>query len=371
MVGKWHVGYRAELTPTRRGFDEFFGFLSGAHNYLPRERTLRSEILRGTEPAEEKEYLTDAFGREAAAFAEKHKEHPFFLYLAFNAVHSPLDASPKLLEKFQPIQDPTRRTYATMLASMDKALGRLLGKLREHNLEDHTLLFFLSDNGGPTPQTSSRNDPLRGYKGQVYEGGIRVPFALRWKNRLPAGRTFTRPVISLDILPTALAAAGGKPAPEDKFDGVNLLPFLLEEPATAPHDRFFWRMRRQHAARVADWKLVVRDGPAEVYNLGEDIGEKNDLAAKRPDKLKELQAAYEEWDQKNLPAQWVRQDGRDRKAGEGGGRQPGANPQERFKQLDRDGDGKVTPREFPRSNIFKRLDRNGDGVITLDEVGKA
>jgi arylsulfatase A-like enzyme len=302
LVGKWHLGYKAEFTPPKRGFDEFFGFLSGAHDY----RALRGSILRGDKPVEEKEYLTDAFGREAAAFVEKHKDHPFFLYLPFNAVHTPLHTSPKLQEKFAEIEDLKRRAYANILASMDDAVGRVIRKLREHKLEEETLIVFLSDNGGPTADTSSRNDPLRGYKGQVYEGGIRIPFAVRWKGRLPAGRVVDEPVISLDIVPTALAAAGGTPGGEDKLDGVNLLPFLEGETKTAPHDRLFWRLGEQHAARVGDWKLVCRRGQApEVYNLARDIGEKTDLAAKRPERLKELQAAYDEWNAKNMPAQWV------------------------------------------------------------------
>jgi len=363
MVGKWHLGYKPELTPPQRGFDEFCGFLSGAHDYLPRERALRAGILRGSEPVEEKEYLTDAFAREASAFVEKHKDRPFLLYLPFNAVHSPLDASPRILEKFARIADPKRRTYATMLASMDDAVGKVLGKVRDHHLEENTLIFFLSDNGGPTPQTSSRNDPLRGTKGQVYEGGVRVPFALQWQGQVPAGKKVMDPVISLDILPTALAAAGGAPAAEDKFDGVNLLPFLKGEDAKPPHDRLFWRMGEQHAARVGDWKLVcARRQPPEVYHLAEDIGERTDLAAATPEKLKELQAAYQEWNAKNMPAQWVRQDGRTERGA-------GAESQERFKRLDRNGDGRITPDELPRPDLFKRLDRDGDGAISREEAG--
>jgi arylsulfatase A-like enzyme len=282
--------------------------------------------------------------------------------MPFNAVHSPLDASPRLQEKFAQIEDPKRRAYATMLASMDDAVGKVLGKLREHKLEENTLVFFLSDNGGPTPQTSSRNDPLRGYKGQVYEGGVRIPFALQWKGHLPAGQVVREPVISLDILPTALAAAGSTPGADEKLDGANLLPFLRGETKTAPHDQLFWRMGEQHAARVGDWKLVCRRGQApEVFNLAEDIGEKTDLAAKHQEKLKDLQAAYDEWNAKNMPAQWVRQDGRT-------GRGQDVDAQERFKRLDRNGDGKISRDEFDQPALFRRLDRDGDGTISQQEA---
>jgi arylsulfatase A-like enzyme len=249
-----------------------------------------------------------------------------------------------------------------MLASMDDAIGKVLGKLREHNLEENTLIFFLSDNGGPTPQTSSRNDPLRGCKGQVYEGGIRIPFAIQWPGHLPAGLTVREPVISLDIVPTALVAASGVPGAEDRLDGANLLPFLKGETGNAPHDRLFWRMGGQSAARVGDWKLVCQRGqPAEVYNLAEDVGEKTNLAGKAPEKLRELQAAYDEWNATNMPAQWVRQDGT-------GPRGAQAEPGEWFKRLDRNGDGKITTNELPRAELFRKLDRDGDGTISPGEA---
>ncbi len=146
------------------------------------------------EKIEEKEYLTDAFGREAAAFVDRHKDRPFFLYLPFNAVHDPLEASPALAEKFAGMADPKRRTYATMLAAMDDAVGRVLAKLREHAIEEETMIFFFSDNGGPTAQTTPRNDPFSGFKGQMLEGGIRIPFAMHRK----AGLERHAPILAAD-----------------------------------------------------------------------------------------------------------------------------------------------------------------------------
>jgi arylsulfatase A-like enzyme len=366
IFGKWHLGYKPELQPTKRGFDEFFGFLSGANSYLPgaRRGESRNPILRGTQEVEEKEYLTDAFGREAVAFIEKHHDRPFFLYLPFNAVHSPLEAIETYLKRFDSIKDEKRRTYAAMTAAMDDNVGRVLQKLREHKLEERTLIFFLSDNGGPTPQTTSSNAPLRGYKGQVLEGGIRIPFMVQWKGRIPSGKVSESPVIALDIHPTVLAAVGQTVSPGWKLDGVNLLPFLTDEKPGPPHDTLYWRFHSQHAIRRGDWKLVVTaaDPKPQLYNLAEDIGEANDLAGRMPEKLKELDAAWQAWNAQLMAPLWVRQDGRAQ------GPRRGGTIEERFKEFDRNGDGKVTPDEFPRAETFKQMDKNNDGVVTLDEA---
>lgn len=306
MFGKWHVGYREGLRPTERGFDEFFGFLTGAHDYDPTVSRPTNPLLRGTTPVTEKEYLTDAFAREAMAFVDRHKDRPFFLYLPFNAVHSPLQAGAKVRDRVKDIKDEKRRTYATMLSAMDDAVGGVLGKLREHRLDDRTLIFFLSDNGGPTWQTTSRNDPLRGYKGQVYEGGIRIPFLMQWHGHVPAGRVYDDPVVSLDIHATALTAAGVPVKPEMKLEGADLVP-VLNGKKDPPHEALFWRFGWQTAARKGDWKAVARRGSApQLFNLSRDIGEQTDLAAKEPERLRELQAAYEQWNAGNIPAKWRR-----------------------------------------------------------------
>lgn len=302
MVGKWHLGTGAKLHPMERGFQQFFGFLEGKHTYFPGKG---ATILRGQDNAMEKTYLTDAFGREALAFIDQHKTEPFFLYLAFNAVHMPLEATEQYLKRFPNIKNEKRRTYAAMMSAMDDAIGTVLAKLREAGIEEDTLIFFISDNGGP-PQTGSSNFPLRGIKATTWEGGIRVPFLVQWKGRLPAGKTYDHPVIQLDFLPTAVAAAGGELKPDMKLDGVNLLPYLEGKKEEAPHSALFWRFGKQTAVRMGDWNLVEAHGSKgkHLFNLREDIGQTKDLSAAHPERVRELQAAWDEWNKGNVPPAW-------------------------------------------------------------------
>jgi len=304
MVGKWHLGFEPQFHPLQRGFDEFFGFLGGAHPYLDPMLGGRNPILRGRTPFDEREYLTDAFTREAVAYIDRHQKEPFYLYLTFNAVHQPLQATAKYLDRFPNIQDRQRRTYAAMLSAMDDGIGAVLRKLREAGIEDDTLVFFFSDNGG-APGNASRNTPLRATKGTVYEGGIRVPFAIQWKRRVPGGRVYDHPVISLDVLPTAVAAAGGTLPADRPIDGVDLLPFVTGGRATAPHEALFWRFGPQSAIRKGSLKLVrIRDQAPALYDLAADLGEAHDLAAQRPEAVTELSEAYAAWNAQLADPRW-------------------------------------------------------------------
>lgn len=316
LVGKWHLGSTPELHPTRRGFDEFFGFLGGGHSYFQ-----SAGIQRGTNQVTELDYTTDAFGREAAAFIERHQQQPWFLYLAFNAVHTPMDATKDRLAKFPEVKDPKRQTYDAMMLAMDEAIGSVRKKLADTGQEKNTLVCFFSDNGGPvmpsTAQNASRNEPLRGGKRTTLEGGIRVPFLVAWPGKLKPG-IYDRPAIQLDLHATALALAGVTPKPEWKLEGVNLLPFLLGEKAVAPHDTLYWRFGQQMAIREGDFKLVRYDSNADtltgvrnqpvtalkLYNLANDLGETNDLAATMPDKAKALLAKWEAWNSGNIAPRW-------------------------------------------------------------------
>ncbi len=320
--GKSHLGYAPPFHPFKRGFDEYYGFLGGAHSYLDASADKANPILRGTTPTTDIDgYTTDAFGREAVKFIEHHKSSPWFCYLAFNAVHGPLQATDKYLARFPNIKNDKRLPYAAMQSAMDDAVGSVLDKIQELGQEENTLIFFFSDNGGPTRQTTSKNGPLRGFKAQTWEGGIRVPFMVQWKGHIPAGKVDDRPVIQLDIVPTALAAAGVAIEPQWKLEGVNLLPYLTGEQSGAPHEALYWRFGPQVAIRKGDWKLVKgAGGPgivgielrttanmdgAELYNLSQDIGETTNLADQQPDKVNELAADWNRWNRENVEAKWI------------------------------------------------------------------
>jgi arylsulfatase A-like enzyme len=314
LIGKWHLGASEGMRPLERGFDEFFGFLGGAHSYFK-----AAGFWRGAEPVTEMDYSTDAFGREAASFIERNKTRPWFLYLSFNAVHTPMDATPDRLAKFSGVADEKRRAHNAMMLAMDEAIGKVLKKLSETGQDRNTLVAFISDNGGPTmPGTSlnaARNEPLRGSKRTTLEGGIRVPFVLSWPGRVKP-RVFDSPVIQLDLTATALAAAGINT--DSNLEGVDLLPFLAGVKTDPPHDALYWRFGDQMAIRAGDWKLVrydvnadTRTGgrsqgvtAAKLYNLRSDIGETNDLAAAMPHEVKKLQARWDDWNKSNVQPLW-------------------------------------------------------------------
>ena len=308
MFGKWHLGSGREHLPSQRGFDWFYGFLPACRNYPCRPGEMGKSLL--PDGVEQPRYTTDSLAAEAAAFIEKNRDRPWFVYLPFGAVHASPQGGRKLIpadagryaERFETVGDPQRRIFCGMLSAMDDDVGLVLDRVRALKLEERTLVIFLSDNGGPTWQTTSGNLPLRGGKGEVLEGGIRIPFMMRWPGHMPAGRVEAAPVISLDVVPTVLAAAG-LPVPES-LEGRDLLPQLAEGATDRPRGAFCWRYGKQRAARLGEWKMVDRGAGAQLYHLAADIGEAHDLAAAAPAKLAELEQAYAKWNAGNVAAKW-------------------------------------------------------------------
>lgn len=305
-VGKWHLGAHPQFHPNRRGFDEYFGLLGGGHIYLPAakggvEYTIPLNRNGQDEPLTQ--HLTATLGREVSAFVKRHAAKPWFLYLAFNAPHTPLQITAAQRDRVKHIADEKRRDYAGLVVGLDDAVGEVLTALRESGQSERTLVWFLSDNGGPVSVTHSDNTPLRGAKGQVFEGGVRVPFLVSWPGKLPTGKDYTRPVSSLDVFATSVALAGAMVPETHRLDGVNLLPFLKGEESSSPRERLFWRTGggAKFAVREGDWKLVGGESATpQLFNLAADIGESNDRAAAEPAVLARLQQAYADWNRQNI-----------------------------------------------------------------------
>lgn len=297
-IGKWHLGGGPKYIATARGFDEFFGTVANTPYFKP-PNFIDTRVSPNINPIKDPDfYSTDAYAERAVDWIGKQKGKPYYLYLPFNAQHAPLQATKKYLDRFAGIQEEKRRTFAAMMSAMDDAVGKVLQKVRDMGDEDNTLVFFFSDNGGPTPNTTSSNGPLRGFKATTSEGGVRVPFCAQWKGKIPAGMVYDHPIIQLDILPTAIVAAGGKIDPGWKLDGVDLLPYLTGKIAAKPHETLYWRFGQQWAIRKGDWKLVasrIDKNQPRLIHLAEDIAEANDLSAKNPEKAKELLTDWKAW----------------------------------------------------------------------------
>lgn len=328
LVGKWHQGFDAAHHPQSRGFDEFFGFLVGGHNFLlhkeaePEFGSAHSHdmIYRGREVQHLDGYTTDLFTDEALSFMNRNAAKPWFLYLAYNAVHTPLEIAEKLKSRIPvSVTDENRRGYLSLLLGLDDAIGRINAELKAKH--PNTLVFFFSDNGGSGKKpffayNTGINTPLRGDKGQTLEGGIRVPFFVSWPGQLPAGQVYEHSVSAMDVLPTAVHVAGAL-APDHAakaaatLEGVNLIPHLKGENTAPPHETLAWRFGPQKAIRRGNWKLVdFRDFEAktqsgwQLYDLSTDIGESKNLAAEKPELVAELAKAWGDWNAKNMAPQW-------------------------------------------------------------------
>ncbi|MCZ6890557.1 MAG: sulfatase-like hydrolase/transferase [Gammaproteobacteria bacterium] len=336
-IGKWHLGWRRpEQRPVARGFGSFFGMAAGSifiepdtpgvesWNRTPVPKRRERPIYRDNESVEERDYLTDAFTREALSFIDVHHNERFFLYLAHYAPHVPLQATRKYLDRYRHVEDPRQRILAAMVSAVDDSVGAIRAHLERYGLADNTLIWFLSDNGCALYTFGAcTNRPLNGGKRYHYDGGIRVPFVMHWPGRIDSA-VFDDPVSALDIVPTIMAAAGAPLAAGEVLDGVNLLAHLAEPELPPPHDSLFWRAGPNRAARIGSWKLwkvnrvdraraestprgeLLEDWVAPegsplgqltlLYDLSVDVGERRNLAAERPDVVLRLEAALNAWD---------------------------------------------------------------------------
>jgi arylsulfatase A-like enzyme len=331
VTGKWHLGYSDIHHPNNRGFDYQYGFMEAFTLYAPegredivsyrhdlfwerhiwsRQRKGPCAITRNGKTVEEEEYLTDAIARESVQFIREHLRErpgqPFFLYVPFSAPHTPFQAQRSYYDRLAQIEDPVQRLYCAMVANLDDAVGRILAALAELGIEQDTLVMFCSDNGGAVYTGGTTNAPLRGGKMTHFEGGLNVPFMMRWPGVIPPGTVVRHPVVEPDLFATA-AAASGTPLPRDRpYDGVDLLPLVSGRLRDAPHQLLHWKTPYGSIVRQGRWKLICnsRQKLLRLYDLEEDPGEHVNLAARRPEIVAELSEQIRRWEARLPPPLW-------------------------------------------------------------------
>jgi len=314
--GKWHLGLDEDYPelkwhPLSRGFDSFYGFMGrGAHDYFDLHSDSTGKFMhpvyRNKERIDDEGYLTTRLSEEAVKFIDQRHEDPFFLYLAYNAVHAPAQAPEADIKKYRakyPHLTEKRAILMAMLEHLDSGIGDVVSALKKTNTFDDTLLFLFTDNGGAGAMEAN-NAPLRGMKQEVYEGGHRTPFIASWPDRFQGGRVIDTPIISLDVLPTVLDALG-RLRPDNAFDGKSLLP-LIEGETKTHHANLFWSeggSTGEWAVRSGDFKLLAFKQKRELYNLADDLAESKNLIDAHPAKAREIERLYDEWlDQMAAPA---------------------------------------------------------------------
>lgn len=310
LIGKWHLGDPDAYYPTERGFDYFCGLREGSRSYFYHKK----DDKQGSPKAIEENgvvvgfdgYLTDFFTTKAVDFIEAQPEaEPFFLFLSYTAPHGPMHATEADLQRFAHIKDKKRRTYAAMVWAMDRGIGQVMDALKQRAMLDNTLVFFLSDNGGPILDNASNNLPLNGFKGIKFEGGIRVPFVMSWPGQIAKGVDYEPMMSALDIFPTALRAAGGEPD-EDHLHGTDLMPYLTLGRQGVPHQKLYWHKEWFSAMREGDWKIMyIQNFGYALFNLKEDIGESNNVAKKYPEKLAQMRKDLDAWKALSVPSDWT------------------------------------------------------------------
>jgi arylsulfatase A-like enzyme len=326
IVGKWHLGPGPAQHPLARGFDEFFGFVHGAKLYYPTvnepgmhwiaedakpgkektEQNPNNPLQRGRDPVQEPGYLTDAFTREAVSFIERHRAEPFFLYLPYNAPHTPLMVDDARYSKYAGVEGEARRVHAAMMGALDDGVGAIVEALRKNGVAEKTLVVFTSDHGCPTNIDACSNDGLRGGKRILLEGGVRVPMLALWPGTIAAGRVIDEPVSLIDLAATAVDLAGAAPPAERKLDGESLAPLLRGETQELHRDALFWRHGTNWAVLRGDWKLIGFEGLDHpvLFDLSSADGESRDVRAEKPEVAMELTRLYRDWESGMVEPLW-------------------------------------------------------------------
>jgi len=310
-IGKWHLGAHESLVPERRGFDEFFGFIIGGHRYFPEDLTINdltearrqmdgyiTRIYDNGNRIDTKKYLTEELSDNAVKFIEDNSDNPFFLYLSYNAPHTPLQATERDLERNKHIEVEKRRTYAAMVSSMDDGIGLILDKLEEKKITDNTIVIFFSDNGGVEWYNFSDNGVLRGIKGDFFEGGIRVPFTMQWPKKIKPGITYDKPIIALDVFATVVSAASAEKYIKNDIDGVDLLPYLTGDKFGLPHEYLYWQNPDKDIDVVRDerYKYLRIKNDEYIFDLKNDISEETNIINSSKPIYDRLKSQFKEWE---------------------------------------------------------------------------
>lgn len=328
LIGKWHLGSTESNNPCAFGFEEQYGFMDSHSLYAPEDspdiinqkiegdwtdpfiwegqRNGPHAIFRNCEEIKETGYLTDRITEEAVDYLDSHSKDPFFLWVSYNAPHTPLQATKSYVDKHMDIEDPVRRMHVAMIHNLDDAIGKLLNHLKEIGLEENTLIFFLSDNGGAEYNLTTDNGPYFGGKTTDFEGGLKIPMIIKWKNHLQEGIRYKPIVSSLDVFATSAAVADAEIMPEKPIDGTNLIPFLKDSIQNTPHDYIFWQRGFSKALRSDEWKFILNEesGDTLLFNLIEDPYELNNMSTSHRNIKQELLEIHNNWSGQNSAPLW-------------------------------------------------------------------
>lgn len=302
LMGKWHLGDEAHFQASKRGFEQVWTYPVGGHDYFrsePNGSGYLSPLESNYKKPDPITYITDDTGNESVDFIRRNNDKPFFLYASFNAPHAPLQAPEEDIKRYAHIKDERRRVYSAMVHRLDVNVGKIIAELKAQNLFNNTIVVFLSDNGGPKAKNNpwTINAPFRGSKGNLLEGGIRVPFIMSWPNKIKPNTRYAHAVSALDLTPTFVDAAGGKIVKKDKLDGVNLLPFITNDNEVIRKKDMMWRFTVSASILDGDWKLVrLPDRLPLLYNLKTDPSELNNVAAQHLERVETMLKTLGDWD---------------------------------------------------------------------------